>query len=168
MVWGVYQPCPQNKWMDGWMDRDVLMIVLFFLFFLPLRLFYPRGWPATFEFDENCALLFTLNVSHATNSLQWLNVSPTDAVFHTTLAPTESRSSRLLVRSCITHGIRTTWCWSILVGGKLVYQYQKKPVKAPRCGDCGATLNGVCRNREILWHCRTKNTVIVDQGYPCS
>ncbi|KAI8138704.1 ribosomal protein L34e-domain-containing protein [Fennellomyces sp. T-0311] len=28
-------------------------------------------------------------------------------------------------------------------GGKLVYQYQKKPVKAPRCGDCGVALQGL-------------------------
>ncbi|KAI9320457.1 60S ribosomal protein L34-B, partial [Dichotomocladium elegans] len=28
-------------------------------------------------------------------------------------------------------------------GGKLVYQYQKKAVKAPRCGDCGVALQGL-------------------------
>ncbi|KAL1936761.1 hypothetical protein VTP01DRAFT_895 [Rhizomucor pusillus] len=28
-------------------------------------------------------------------------------------------------------------------GGKLVYHYQKKPVKAPRCGDCGEALAGL-------------------------
>ena len=34
-------------------------------------------------------------------------------------------------------------CCYMYIGGKLVYQYQKKPVKAPRCGDCGVALPGV-------------------------
>jgi ribosomal protein L34E len=29
------------------------------------------------------------------------------------------------------------------VGGKLNLQYEKKPAKAPRCGDCGEKLAGV-------------------------
>lgn len=39
----------------------------------------------------------------------------------------------------------------IHTGGKLVYQYQKKPVKAPRCGDCGNTLHGVSCRIGMQW-----------------
>ena len=39
--------------------------------------------------------------------------------------------------------IELTFFFFFLLGGKLVFQYQKKPVKAPRCGDCGETLAGV-------------------------
>ncbi|CDS12773.1 Putative 60S ribosomal protein L34-B [Lichtheimia ramosa] len=46
-------------------------------------------------------------------------------------------------------------------GGKLVYQYQKKPVKAPRCGDCGVALPGLkaIRGREMAQLCKNKKTV---------
>lgn len=29
-------------------------------------------------------------------------------------------------------------------GGKLVYHHLKKPASAPKCGDCGIALPGVC------------------------
>lgn len=29
-------------------------------------------------------------------------------------------------------------------GGKLVYHHLKKPATAPKCGDCGIALPGVC------------------------
>jgi large subunit ribosomal protein L34e len=38
---------------------------------------------------------------------------------------------------------------SFYIGGKLVYQYEKKPVKAPRCGDCGEALAGVSWNKML-------------------
>ncbi|KAG1471824.1 hypothetical protein G6F56_001904 [Rhizopus delemar] len=46
-------------------------------------------------------------------------------------------------------------------GGNLVYQYQKKPVKAPRCGDCGEALKGLkaLRPREFATVSKTKKTV---------
>ena len=37
------------------------------------------------------------------------------------------------------------------VGGKLVVQYEKKPVKAPRCGDCGEALAGVSFDMQQVW-----------------
>ncbi|KAI9306024.1 60S ribosomal protein L34-B [Cunninghamella echinulata] len=46
-------------------------------------------------------------------------------------------------------------------GAKLVYQYQKKPVKGPRCGDCGNTLLGIkaLRAREFANISKTQKTV---------
>ncbi|KAG0736476.1 hypothetical protein G6F62_008483 [Rhizopus arrhizus] len=46
-------------------------------------------------------------------------------------------------------------------GGNLVYHYQKKPVKAPRCGDCGEALAGIkaLRPREFATVSKTKKTV---------
>ncbi|KAI8098705.1 60S ribosomal protein L34-B [Halteromyces radiatus] len=46
-------------------------------------------------------------------------------------------------------------------GAKLVYQYQKKPVKGARCGDCGNTLSGIkaLRAREFANISKTKKTV---------
>ncbi|KAG2227876.1 hypothetical protein INT45_002114 [Circinella minor] len=46
-------------------------------------------------------------------------------------------------------------------GGKLVYQYQKKPVKAPRCGDCGVALPGLkaLRPREFSQVSKTQKSV---------
>lgn len=43
-------------------------------------------------------------------------------------------------------GMLTMFCCK---GGKLVYHYQKKPVKAPRCGDCGEALAGVSHQQQI-------------------
>ncbi|KAG2173586.1 hypothetical protein NQZ79_g1311 [Umbelopsis isabellina] len=46
-------------------------------------------------------------------------------------------------------------------GGKLNLQYEKKPAKAPRCGDCGDKLAGVIalRPREYAQVSKTKKTV---------
>ncbi|KAI8877151.1 60S ribosomal protein L34-B [Backusella circina FSU 941] len=46
-------------------------------------------------------------------------------------------------------------------GGRLVYHYQKKPVKAPRCGDCGETLAGIkaLRPREFATVSKTQKNV---------
>ncbi|KAI8645137.1 60S ribosomal protein L34-B [Parasitella parasitica] len=46
-------------------------------------------------------------------------------------------------------------------GGKLVVQYEKKPVKAPRCGDCGESLSGIkaLRPREFATVSKTQKNV---------
>ncbi|CAO3609739.1 unnamed protein product [Mucor hiemalis] len=55
-------------------------------------------------------------------------------------------------------------------GGKLVYQYEKKPVKAPRCGDCGETLAGVSCGWKRLdaENIKTDIECFIDQGSPSS
>jgi hypothetical protein len=40
----------------------------------------------------------------------------------------------------------------MLSGGKLVYQYQKKPVKIAKCAATGAQLNGVSTHSTILYN----------------
>ena len=49
------------------------------------------------------------------------------------------------------------------LGGNLVYHYQKKPVKAPRCGDCGEALAGVSCMKEIEMQ-KTQLFWCIDQG----
>ncbi|KAI8379386.1 60S ribosomal protein L34-B [Radiomyces spectabilis] len=46
-------------------------------------------------------------------------------------------------------------------GARLVYQYEKKPVKAPRCGDCGVALAGLkaLRAREFATVSKTQKNV---------
>lgn len=46
-------------------------------------------------------------------------------------------------------------------GGKLVYQYLKKPKKVPRCGQCKDKLRGIqpARPQERSRLCRRKKTV---------
>ncbi|XP_019865463.1 60S ribosomal protein L34-like [Aethina tumida] len=46
-------------------------------------------------------------------------------------------------------------------GGKLVYQYLKKPKKIPRCGQCKDKLRGIlpARSKERSRLCRRKKTV---------
>ncbi|VEN64714.1 unnamed protein product [Callosobruchus maculatus] len=46
-------------------------------------------------------------------------------------------------------------------GGKLVYQYLKKPKKIPRCGQCKDRLRGIipARSQERSRLCRRKKTV---------
>ncbi|KAI0243649.1 hypothetical protein L0F63_003050 [Massospora cicadina] len=46
-------------------------------------------------------------------------------------------------------------------GGKLVYQYLKKPVKGPRCGDIGVPLQGIkaYRPRELSQVGKRQKTV---------
>jgi len=46
-------------------------------------------------------------------------------------------------------------------GGKLVYQYLKKPKKIPRCGQCKDKLRGIqpARSMERSRMCRRKKTV---------
>ncbi|ORX44787.1 60S ribosomal protein L34-B [Hesseltinella vesiculosa] len=50
-------------------------------------------------------------------------------------------------------------------GSKLVYQYQKKPVKAPRCGDCGNNLAGVKALRPRQFATVTKTQKNVTRAY---
>ncbi|KAI8974129.1 60S ribosomal protein L34-B [Pilobolus umbonatus] len=46
-------------------------------------------------------------------------------------------------------------------GGRLVYHYEKKPVKAPRCGDCGEALSGIkaLRPRQFATVSKTQKSV---------
>ncbi|CAO3597612.1 unnamed protein product [Absidia cylindrospora] len=50
-------------------------------------------------------------------------------------------------------------------GAKLVYQYQKKPVKAPRCGDCGNNLAGIKSLRAREFHNVSKPKKTVNRAY---
>ncbi|KAG0175492.1 60S ribosomal protein L34 [Apophysomyces sp. BC1034] len=51
-------------------------------------------------------------------------------------------------------------------GARLVYQYEKKPVKAPRCGDCGEALQGIkaLRSRQFANVSKTQKSVSRSYG----
>ncbi|ORY98071.1 60S ribosomal protein L34-B [Syncephalastrum racemosum] len=50
-------------------------------------------------------------------------------------------------------------------GGKLTYQYNKKPVKAPRCGDCGEGLPGIKAYRARKLSSLSKRHKTVNRAY---
>ncbi|KXN73368.1 ribosomal protein L34e [Conidiobolus coronatus NRRL 28638] len=50
-------------------------------------------------------------------------------------------------------------------GGRLVYQYEKKPVKNPRCGDCGHALQGLKAFRPMDYSRVSKRQKTVSRAY---
>lgn len=63
-------------------------------------------------------------------------------------SPTGYGWSRLQVRGLVDLGsANLTSCickvWFVSTGGRLTYQYQKKPVSTPKCGATGVKLQGV-------------------------
>ncbi|ORZ00199.1 60S ribosomal protein L34-B [Syncephalastrum racemosum] len=73
---------------------------------------------------------------------------------------------RLTYRRRLSYNTRSNRVKAVKTpGGKLVYQYQKKPVKGPRCGDCGEALAGIKALRPRVFANISKRQKTVNRAY---